>query len=283
MLGGINVSVNGGVARSNRALEMIDSTLNESLKRLESGNRISRSSDDPIGLSKALTLNSDISEIKKQQLLNAETMKNLEDTDTAMTNVLSTLSDMKEALTKYVAEGDLATETQVAATYHGEIAALYEQYTALIANNTNISSGTHTYQWGTTAAQGITHSGKALVGTTDFDATNVDTLTATGTAFAGVRVGGEGADMLLEVSAALDVAMRESAAIGVLKNNVMASGMTRLADQLANITTQRDAIMKTDEATESAIITSLQLRQQAVISAIGVRNGFVANTVNLIG
>lgn len=248
---GINTNVSGSVYRTQSNMDLTARLLNESLKRIETGNRINSAGDDPIGFLDALTLKNDQQEAELQQADNVEHMRELDDMDSRLTGILDALSEIKDLKTQ---QGS-ATGSALAAI-NAQMDDLGQQIDEL-QTGADLGFGANTIQWGTEASQ-----------TAGYGAITIASLSNT--------------SATTDIDGAICNAMVGAGQVGVIRQNVMASAQSLLTSRIEGFANEISSIMKVDEAEESAKVTALQSRQQALVASLQVQNAFAASTVNFL-
>lgn len=277
---GINTSVSGGIYRTSNNMQRAQSELYKSLERIETGNKINRASDDTAGYAKALSLSQDLAKASTQKTNNLDFIDDLKSIDTLQTNILESLEGMREATVTY---RDSVGDANAQAAALAEI----NQHVANINGFTGSSSFDGTadvlgaaaaatnIQWGTEATDVVSHTFLDL--STDAVGAAIDTTVAALDGTAGTATA-----LIADIDSAIGNAMEASSRLGVTLNNTMDGAQSLLSDKISNLTDHYNQIMKTDEGLESSIVTSLQMRQQAMVSSIGIQNTFAASTLNLL-
>lgn len=253
---GINTGISGSIFRTQNNMDLTSSLLQRSLERIETGNRINRASDDPVGFAKALDLLNDQQSAEIQVSDNQEHIENVDDIDSRLTQILGSLAEMKDLATQKAS----ATGSALA-TINAQLTDLADSIDGLaagLATGYNVFGGDVDIDWGTDAAQS-TQIGQI---------SSVTGLTSGST--------------VTDINTAICNAMVGAGQVGVMKENVLASAQSMLTSQIQGFVDHANSIMKVDEAEESAKVTTLQSRQQALVASLQVQNAFAASTVNFL-
>ncbi|MHC4885543.1 MAG: flagellin [Planctomycetota bacterium] len=296
---GINTNVGGSYLRTVNNMERVQTELNKSLERIETGNKINRASDDPVGFSKALTLQADIDERNVQVEANRSALTDLTDVDSSISSIITSLQDMREAAVSLkgvatgaagedvVAQEGLITEMGILRDSIDAFAVAEFENADLIGGGAAATNQTAAaaVQFGveTSASVNVTFNNMLSAMTGAAAGTSVSaSITLLDTAATNVTTANID-NMITAIDHALGEALANGAAMGTLKENVLESAQTLLSSDLVALTNERNKIMAVDDAKESAVVTNLQMRQQALVSSIGVQNAFAASTLDLLG
>ncbi|MHC4873566.1 MAG: flagellin [Planctomycetota bacterium] len=283
---GINTSVGGGIYRTSNNMNRANTLLQKSLERLETGNKINRASDDPTAYGKGLSITAEINALNTQIEANKDTLVELDKLEVAVTSILDSYQEMKTAAQDYsqaVTDGDVASE----AAHRGTIVALQDAINSFAAvdfdGNSVLSAAdaaTPTIQWGTETSEIFTQNWLDL-----------ETTAATGdvdgmiTALPAVGAGTTAAatNLIAQIDISVGRATQISSAIAAIKENTVGAAQLQLNAELSALTDMRNSVLSVNEGEESAKITGLQMRQQAMVSSLGMQNAFTASTLDLLG
>ncbi|MHC4873567.1 MAG: flagellin [Planctomycetota bacterium] len=266
---GINTNIGGGIYRTANNMDRVNTAFQRSLERLETGSKVNRASDDPTAYATALSLTTEINAIDTQILSNMDTIAELEKMDAAQTSVLKAYQDMKDA-----AEALADTTDAVAQAGHlATIQSLEDSINALTL--TEYDGGANALGGGAGAAQtltfgaggeSITHTfgnidtdGAALAGMTGTITADIAAVAAAAAGAAAATAAGTLATDLIDW---IGNVMGESGALGATKNQVFENAQQMLNTEKAGLVDFRNSIVSVNEAEESAVLTSLQMRQQ---------------------
>lgn len=285
-MSGINTDVAGGIYRASNNMDRVNSLLQKSLERLETGNKVNRASDNPTVFGKALSVTADINAISTQLDVNRSTLADLDKVDVAQTRIIESYQSMKEAADALAAaytSGDVAAQTAHTAT----ITDLQKAINAFATEATyggnavlDTADATENLQFGVDATDVVAHQWRDLSTDAVITGAQVATITADITALADAATA---TALSTDIDAVLGNAMAASSSMAVTKKNVFEAAQSSLTAELSTLSDLRSSLMSVNEAEESSIITNLQMRQQAMVTSMGIQNTFTASTLDLLG
>ena len=254
---------------------------NKAAERISTGKRINRSSDDPSGLIRALTMKSDIgSYTKALDNINAG-IEAMDKIATALASIYEVLTEMKSL--SYSARMTTATDAEITAyqeafsDYLSDITTLSEQVT--VAGDT-VMDGSVT---SVTIQVGISTSS-----TRDFD--YVDTSTATleldslafaTTAYTSANVSAPAALAYTAVDDAMEIVSGYIATIASAQT-VLDVNTDFVNSMIKNYSIAYGRIMDSDIAKETANLASAQVRQSSAAAMLAQSNLMSKDIVNYL-
>lgn len=275
----VSPQASANLLRTGNNLNSISNALQKSLERIETGNKINSGTDDPAGLARALVLRGSIDTNTNAMETNKGYLSDLQGAEAAITTGMEMLSDIRQLAIDYdLAAGDANAQDGIEA----QAVELAEGLTSLMdgitvngaaigsaALNTTLTTGLGS-DYTLAIAEGL--SGDVLTG-------GGNTIEAAAAALA--NGAGEGATLAAEMDDALATMAGAARGISAAIDYAVEGSNKVLAAQISGFQAEYDAIMKTDDAAESSIVTQLQGRQQAAVASYGVQNAFAASMQNI--
>lgn len=267
-----------------RQLRGSQTSLEQSLERLSSGQRINRASDDAAGLGISENLKADIRSLAQAQRNANDGISMTQVAEGAMNEMQGIVGRMRE-LAVQAANGTLGTDER--SYIQTEFAQLVDEIDRISNvtefNGTNLLDGT--------ASAGLTMQVGIHNTTNDQLTLSIATLTSStlGNAASGTFINGQSLSSASGAQAALSVFDSAIQALSNARANVgavqsrMTIAVANLSTAQENLSAANSRIRDVDVASETANMTRYQILTQAGVAVLGQANQLPALALSLLG
>lgn len=262
----LRINTNVASLNAQRSLTNSTSNLNKSLEKLSSGMRINRAADDAAGLAISEGLKSNIRSLEQAGRNAADGVSMVQLAEGALDEVSGILVRMREL-------AEQAANETMGSTERGYIDT---EFTTLMTEITRISDATEFN--GIKLLDGTGGTSSILVGVATSDTVDIDLSNSTATANLAINgTGLAGADnvnalaAITAVETSIDSVSGWRADFGIAQNR-LESTMRSIANSVENLSAANSRIRDVDIASETSIMTSNQILQQAGVSVLAQAN-----------
>ena len=279
----ISLLANTTSLNAQNQLRMSQSSLEKSLERLSSGQRINKASDDAAGLGISENLKADIRSLAQAQRNANDGISMTQVAEGAMNEMQGIVGRMRE-LAVQASNGTLGEDER------GYIATEFAQLVEEIDRISNVTEFNGTTLLDGTAASGL--SMQIGIHDTDNDRMTLTISTLNSSTLGNASAGFIGAQSLSSASGAQSSLAAFDAAIQSLSNaraNVgavqsrMTIAVSNLATAQENLSAANSRIRDVDVASETANMTRYQILTQAGVAVLGQANQLPALALSLLG
>jgi flagellin len=279
----ISLLANTTSLNAQNQLRMSQSSLEKSLERLSSGQRINKASDDAAGLGISENLKADIRSLAQAQRNANDGISMTQVAEGAMNEMQGIVGRMRE-LAVQASNGTLGQDER------GYIQTEFDQLVLEIDRISNVTEFNGTNLLDGTAASGL--SMQIGIHDTDNDQMTLTISTLNSSTLGNASAGFIGAQSLSSASGAQSSLAAFDAAIQSLSNaraNVgavqsrMTIAVSNLATAQENLSAANSRIRDVDVASETANMTRYQILTQAGVAVLGQANQLPALALSLLG
>ena len=285
----LNINTNYAAAFAANAASKVTSSLDTSMERLSTGNRINYARDDAAGLAISTRLEKEINGLAMASRNAADAQSMIDTADGALKETQSILVRMKE-LAVQASNGTLIQSDRDA--LDAEFQALEAEIDRINSNTTFagetlFNGSTKTFQVGVSAGNSnyiensIASMGPHNLGIDSAGADNDASATTDNVANATLTTQANAQAMMTALDTAINSVSAERGKLGAVSNR-LTSTMANLDQVAVNLSASQGRIQDADFAAETSNLAKSQILQQAATAMLAQANASKGNVLSLI-